>query len=349
MQSQEFIQPGPGCWELETAHHFRPLTRFVSDLIPEPMARGFSEGTAFYGLTLSHLQSSFVNGFWYCRQIYAGMENCADGSLSAEVFELPIVRARMDHCSHVFQTRGWLEDLRAWDETIKPDSIRRNKALQAIEVNNVDDAELLAHIADCADNLREMIYRHHRFTAGAIVPIGHFLTHAESWTGIDASVLMELLHGASPISRGRTRELVNLAHLLKQRGINDDFFVSSTSQDILKEISGLGDDITDALGAYLEVVGNSIVSGYDVSAPTGLEVPGVLVGAIQAAFKNLIVSYDQARWLSKRESILQKVPAEHRASFENLLDDARKMFRLREERTVYTDQWGRLVWQGERS
>jgi len=339
MQDLEFAKPGPGCWELETAHHFRPLTRFVSDLIPDPMARGFREGTAFYGLNFSHLQSTFVNGFWYCQQIYAGMEDSSDGTPSAELLHHPSVKERMEHCSQVFQTRAWLEDLRVWDEEIKPDSIDRNKALQSVKVKTITDSALLAHIADCADNLREMIYRHHRFTAGAMLPVGHFLTHAEQWTELDASVLMELLQGASPISRGRTRELVNLAHLLKERGIKDEFFVSSTSQDILNCLSNLDDEITAALDAYLEIVGNSIVSGYDVSAPTGFEVPGILVGAIQAAFKNMIVSYDQAGWLNKRDTIIQKVPPEYRNNFEIMLDDARKLFRLREERTVYTDQW----------
>jgi len=339
MQDLEFIAPGPGCWELETAHHFRPVTLFVRELIPNAMAHGFSEGTAFYGLTFSHLRSAFVNGFWYVKQVYAGVPEDADGPLPLDIFDGPSMKARMETCLHAFKTRSWLEDLRNWDEKFKPDSIDRNKRLQEVNLADLQDSALVDHIGNCADNVREMIRRHHRFTAGACLPIGHYLASGEAWTGLGPSELMELLKGATPISKGPVRELVNLAEAIRKAQVEAQIFTSRSALEALQELRSMNDPVGPATEAYLDIIGSSIVSGYDVSAPTGIEVPTLLTGAIQAALNGSLVSYDENVWLDKRTAVFAKVPDTHKDAFEALLEDARKLFRLREERTVYCDQW----------
>jgi len=57
--------PGPGVWELETTHASRPWSLFVQDLYVDAFARGFQQGTARYGLMLSHIQPAFVHGYFY--------------------------------------------------------------------------------------------------------------------------------------------------------------------------------------------------------------------------------------------------------------------------------------------
>lgn len=339
MQALDFIAPGPGCWELEAAHHSRPLTSFVRDLVPDAMAEGFSEGTALYGLTLSHLRSAFVNGFWYCKKVYAGVSDDVEAPLLANLFEQPQFKERMAACSRAFNGRAWLQDLKVWDEQVKPDSISRNKKLQVVDVGRLDDAALAAQIQHCAFNLREMIRRHHRFTPSAMVPIGHFLANADEWTGVDASELMVLLRGASPISKGPVRELAALATEIKKARLRQDIFEIHRADEVINELRSINAGVSKALERYLDIVGNSIVSGYDISSPAGIEVPNVLMGAIQAALKHTLSAGEQDPCEGLAAAFIDNVPSCHREDFKLMLDDARTVFRLREERTVYTDQW----------
>lgn len=339
MGSSEFVAPGPGCWELEAAHHSRPLTRFVSGLVPDAMATGFAEGTALYGLTLSHLRSAFVNGFWYCKKVFAGVSEDADDSLPTDLFEQPQMKARLEACFRAFHGRTWLQDLKVWDEQVKPDSISCNRKLQLVDVSQLNDAALAAHINDCADGLGEMIRRHHRFTASAMVPIGHFLANANAWTGVDGSELMVLLRGASPISKGPLRELAALAVEIGKAKLHEDIFEIHTAHDVIHELRCMNDAVAKALESYLEIVGNSIVSGYDVSSPTGIEVPNILAGSIRAALNGIVSAGERNAREHASSDILAKAPPRYRDDLEQMLDDARKMYRLREERSVYTDQW----------
>jgi phosphohistidine swiveling domain-containing protein len=339
MQMQDFRPPGPGCWELETAHQSRPLTRFVTELIPDAMAHGFAEGTAFYGLTLSHLRSAFVNGFWYVKLVHAGMPEDAEGPLSPDIFASPSMMARLETCRRAFETRAWLEDLRKWDEEIKPDSMWRQRRLQSVDCAQLNNSALVAHISECADNVREMVRRHHVFTAGAVIPMGHFLAHARTWTGLDSPELLDLLRGASPVSRGPVRELAILAEALHQIGLGGETFKSRPGVEVMQELRAMPGAVGRAIESYLEIVGNSIVSGYDVSEPTGMEVPNILSEAIQTALEGSLRAYDDDTWRSKQKAIRAEVPAAHRDAFDTMLEDARKLARLREERSVYNDQW----------
>jgi hypothetical protein len=45
-----FEPPGPGVWELETAHFTKPICRFSQGPMMEGFGEGFSESTAKYGL-----------------------------------------------------------------------------------------------------------------------------------------------------------------------------------------------------------------------------------------------------------------------------------------------------------
>ena len=55
MEGIEFKAPGPGSWELEQTHLTKPASFLTAELFPEPMMRGFSEGTRFYGLLLDQI------------------------------------------------------------------------------------------------------------------------------------------------------------------------------------------------------------------------------------------------------------------------------------------------------
>ena len=196
MQDVVFEVPGAGSWELESTHFQRPISRFASAAFRSGFPRGFSEGTARYGMLIDHLQPAVVNGFLYTRLAMFG-DDRPGGTATREEMQ-----ARIMTSAAAFEEKRWREDLAEWDEVDRPAAIAEHRALQAVDPTALSDEELAAHLARCADHVEEMIYLHHKYTATAVVTVGDFLAGAQEWTGASAGELMEILRGTSPISNG---------------------------------------------------------------------------------------------------------------------------------------------------
>ena len=318
-----FDAPGPGSWEQDSTHCPRPLTGYTFSLFKNEFPRGFAEGTARMGLLFSHLEPASVNGFMYYKMIPAGEE------------ELP---ARFAAAEEAFTSRRWRAELERWDTEYKPDSIRRNQALQSVAIQDLETDAFIEHLEAARSNCGEMIYRHHIFTAPSIVPMGHYVAEATAWTGLDAGQLLAPLKGAAPVSCGATEELGRVAEALDRNSVGPgDFDSGVEAGEILAQLRSRGDDVSQAIDAYLDVVGLRVVSGYDVADPYSIEMPEMILNSIWASgdvHGNEDASADEVA------RVRDAVPAQHRDSFDEVLADARLLSRLRDERGIYNDNWG---------
>ena len=90
------------------------------------------------------------------------------------------------------------------------------------------------------------------------------------------------------------------------------------------------------VGEYIDSVHFRLLDGFDVTNPTIGERPEGLVGRLQTA---LDVDVDDA--LRRSDAIAAElraaVPEEHRAAFDDLLAEARLVYRLRDERGLYSE------------
>ena len=242
MSQIEFKAPGPGSWELEQTHFARPATRYASALVSEPLARGFGEGTKRYGLLLDTLRMRFVNDFCYGKFVPVGAPDNASGPPPRPIFMLltrlhPEIRRRIAAAPEVFAKKLWREDMRRWDEEIKPDSIARNRKLQNTPITTLGDAEFLAHLEDVRANAVEMIYRHHIFTIPCCFPVGHFVSEVQRWTGLPSGEVLGVLKGAAPISRGvGAAPLERLRAALAASGITADSVRGRPAQQVLDDL-----------------------------------------------------------------------------------------------------------------
>lgn len=342
MSQIEFKAPGPGPWELEQTHFARPATRYVSTLISDPLARGFGEGTKRYGLLLDTLRMRFVNDFCYAKFVPVGAPDNASGPPPRPIFMLltrlhPEIRRRIATAPEVFAKKLWREDMRRWDEEIKPDSIARNRTLQNTPITALGDAEFLAHLDDVRANMAEMIYRHHIFTVPCCFPVGHFVSEVQRWTGLPSGEVLGVLKGAAPISRGvGAAPLECLRAALAAGGITADSVRGRPAQQVLDDLKSTN-GVAAPLQAYLDEVAYRVVSGYDIGDKYALEMPDMLVGAIFGATDN---ADRQADFATRRDALRAKVPETHRVEFDRLLEEARFIFRLRDERGMYNDSWG---------
>lgn len=345
MHEQPFVPPGPGSWSLEAVHASKPITRYTAPHFVSGMPRGFAEGTRRYGLFLSHLQPAVVNGFLYMKEVMVGApDDAPPGPPPKLVLQVmsrlhPEMRRRTRACREAFANKLWDRDLRQWDTEIKPDSIRRNQALQRVDLRGLGDGQLIEHLEACAENCEEMVYRHHKFTIPSVIVTGRYIADVAEWTGQAPAMLLRPLKGSSKVSRGTAAdELEALCERLRAVGISAAELRGLEPGAALQRMREASPEVREALEAYLDIVGHVVATGYDVSEPTGIELPQLLVRSIVSRLESP-ASYDDSDAKAAVEDIRAKVPPDRRQAFDERLDDARRINRLRDERGVYNDLW----------
>ena len=336
--------PGPGPWEAEGAHYPRPLARFGRANVTKSFATGFAESTARYGLLLSHFEIGIVNGFWYQQPAAFGAPKGAKGPPPPPVLWLltrlhPKIRARIRETELAFAERRWREDLARWDEKDKPHALTEHRRLLAVAPAELDDGALLDHLADCERHLGAMVHLHHRYTITACFPTGDFLVHVSDWTGKPAGEVLAVLRGSTPMSNGfSTTELEALASALKSDDEARAVVESAASPtEVVERLRAAPGATGEAARAFFDLVWHRAVN-YDIGDKSTGEMPEVIVSAIRAAVKGLgkaTTDDSKARIVALRE----QVPSEHRAQFDALLEEARTINRLRDERGLFADCW----------
>jgi pyruvate,water dikinase len=318
-----FEPPGPGPWEQDSVHFPRPVTRYFAETHPAAFKRGTNDFARYYGMLIDGLQSGYVNGIEYNQRLPA-----PDG-------EVP---ERIQRAEEVYKQKLWREQLRDWDEKHKPASIAIHRELQAVDAGALSDQELVAYLTRCRDHHAAMIAQHMRFTAGAVLPTGDFLAHVMEWTGLPPAELLGLLRGSAPVSAGGSDELERLkAAFEKDPAARAAVTADGDPEQVLATLRALQGEAGAAVSAYLDLIGNRLLDGFDIAEPTALEMPDALLRAIQIALSG---EERAASDVDERiAAVRAQVPAQHQAQFDELLAEARLTYRLRDERGVYSDIW----------
>jgi len=318
-----FDPPGPGPWAQDPTHFPRPMTRYFQELHPPAFKTGTNDFARFYGLLIDGLLVGYVNGF------------CYNQVLPAPDAEIP---ERFERAERVLAQKLWREQLRDWDEHRKPASIASHRELQAVNPDTLSDTELVAYLTRCCDHHSAMVAQHMRFTATALIPTGDFLAHVGEWTGLPPSELLGLMRGSAAVSAGGSDEMERL----KKAFVHDPSArtVLASEADpaqVLATLRSLKGETGAAVSAYLDLVGNRLVDGFDIAEPSALEMPDALLRAIRIT----VSGEEQADSdvATRIAEVRACVPAAHQAEFDDLLAEARLTYRLRDERGVYSDIW----------
>ncbi len=315
--------PGPGSWNLDPVHFPRPVTRYWMEMHPEPFRRGTHEFMAYYGSPIESIEMQYVNGF-----AYSTMRPAPDA-------EIP---QRFARAEEVWERKVWRDQLREWDESAKPASIATDRELQSVDADALSDDEMVAYLTRCRSHHSEMIYQHMRFTASAMLPVGDLLAHLESWTGVARADALGMMRGAAPVSAGASGELERLISAIKQdtaaRALLDS---DGDPGKTLAELRAFDGAVGTAMAEYLDLVGCRLLDGFDISGRYALELPDALLRAIRLSVDG--AGTDTGDVDARIADIRSQVPEQHRAQFDELLGEARLMYRLRDERGVFSDIW----------
>ncbi len=318
-----FEPPGPGFWELDPVHFPRPMTRYWMEIHPEPFKRATAEFARSYGMLIDGIEMAYVNGFAY-KAVRPVPED-----------QLP---ERFQRAEEVFERKFWREQLRDWNEKFKPASIKAHRELQSVDPEELSDADLAAHLARCRDHHAEMLYQHMRFTAAAVVCTGDFLAHVGDWTGLPPAELLGLMRGTSPVSAGASAQLAQLITAIGQDPRAQKLLESEDDPGrVLAALRALDRDTGAAVSAYLDLVGYRLLDGFDISNPCALELPDVLCRAIRSAVVG--TGADASDVEGRIAEVRGKVPEQHRAHFDELIEEARLTYPIRDERGVFSDIW----------
>ena len=210
--------------------------------------------------------------------------------------------------------------------------------MQAIDPSGLAAEDLRDHLNACRDFLVFAVTNHHRLNPTNMVPLGDFLSHAEVWTGLDPADLLQLMQGASPHSGGAVDELAALAAALRDDAGTLDLLRSDDQvpDEIIDQLRTDDGAVGDAARALIGLIGYRIMSGYDVADLYTLEAPATLVQVIRTA-----VDGDPAGGAvdagAKAAAVRELVPERHRAAFDELYEEARSTYHLRDEKIFCGD------------
>ena len=204
----------------------------------------------------------------------------------------------------------------------------------------LSDAELVAYLTRCRDHHIEMCYQHMRHTGAAMVALGDLLVHAGAWTGMPPAELLSMMRGATPVSAGASGELAAMiAAFEADPAARTLLFSDGDPGEVLAQLRSLDSEAGEAVSAYLELTGYRLLDGFDISGRYALEMPDVLLRAIRAAVQSSEEGGEEFDVDARIAEVRDRVPEEHREEFDQLLAEARLMYRIRDERGVFSDIW----------
>jgi len=179
---------------------------------------------------------------------------------------------------------------------------------------------------------------HHRFDVAALLPVGDFIAHAAAWSGLGPARLCVLLSGASDVSSGASAELDRLRAALradaKGRALID---AAQPPREIVARLRSVDGELGAAARGWMDLVSYRLQNGLDISELTNGETPELLLTTIRGALNGTTGPHRNVD--ADVATVRERVPPTHHNQFDELLANARLMYRLRDERGLYGDIW----------
>ena len=300
-------------------------------MYPAGFDRGFGETFADWGVLLDGITSVYVNGFEYSQVVPFDAPG-PDGPRSPDYIVSEIQR-RDRVAAEAFRNRIWRDTMRRWDTELKPASIATHRALADVDLTELDRDGLRAHLRRCIDHVGAMWYQHHRFNGAAVIPVGDFVLHAAQWTGRSPATLFAAFDGWSPVSSVLPSEMEPAIDALRANPAACALLTGDApAAERFAELAGQVPEVA----AYVTAIGYRLAAGFDLTNPTIGERPEIVLGRLQAALIH-DPAMSRVRSDAFAAELRHEVPEQHRVEFDDLLAEARQVYRLRDERGLYSD------------
>jgi pyruvate,water dikinase len=320
-----FETPGPGHWDLDRSHFPGGTTPIAQWLMSESMPAGMSHVFADQGVPAKTLETRFVNGYHYTRLVPLVRGDKPAATLPPPfVLKLmtrlhPEFRKRARTAAKTLTDRPWNEIARRWDREMRPRLSERNRAFQAEQPAELDDVQLAAHTGRLLDHLRETTELHFWLHGHDLGPIARYLHACTTW-GLEPTGALDALAGASPSTARPLEQLAALRAEVQAHGVDPATITS------LDEVRAVSDAAAAALDEYLAERGDMLVTGYDLTALSLRELPGLVLAGLRAASDPPATDH-----AAVAAALRANVPVAEQGHFDMLLSDARGVMDMRDD------------------
>lgn len=330
-QAVSWEPPGPGFWELDQSHFTGGSTPLLQMISARTMSRGMRRMFAELGAPLDTLQPAFVNGFFYSRlRPLIRPDSAATKLPPLPILKLatrlhPEMRRRAKTSASSLSVRPWRAVVERWESTTRREVETANLALQDVPIRTLSDEALIAHTRRVLDHGLthwEMHFYLHGFDLG---PIGYLLYDCKQW-GIAPGDVIPLLEGASPSTTAPLEAVDRIRAAVDASG---------REPASLDELRALSPEIAADLDLYLRYRGSLLFSRYDLDGVTLGERPDLVLQTIMSGQQRAAGVPVEQRIAAVRE----RVAAEHRATFDERLVEARAAMNLRDDNGPTTAEW----------
>ncbi len=292
----KWVPPGPGVWWFTREHFPVPVSGLFTVLFP-PTVIGWQRAAAHYGWPIQSTTFAAVNGWLY----YSPGTTDWDATLSMEaVAERTLAR------------KTWREEVARWRDVERPSVLTKNLVLQDENLAALGDVGLADHIDRAIGHFREVAPLHFEH-AGFDIAAGLLFQATSAW-GIDAADVAALLAGASPATAAVTAQIDEIARHL------------DAVPETLDEVRNAGEEVANRLDGFLVQHGWRVIDGNDLAGPTLGERPNLVLAAIRSR-----VPAPSGVVESDPSTVRDRVPADERSRFDELLADARDLYALRDD------------------
>jgi pyruvate,water dikinase len=328
-------KPGPGTWLLDSSHCGPAPGPIQRSLYARCLPVGTEEGFRLFGAPLRTMDMQWVNGRFYRRLVpLVGGSRELPPPPAAAVWLLsrvhPAFRRAERRAKESFERKRWRDEIARWEREWKPELIERNLALTDVDVAALDDRALASHLRDLYEHILRSGTLHFRLHVSDLGPLGLLMHRLEQW-GLHRDDSFRALVDASPATREPAAQLRGVAAALRDGGVDPS---TITTLDDVRAVPAA----TERLDEYLRFHGYRMTTGYDVEDRYLLELPDVIVTSIRGAASQ--PSADRAELaLASIAALREQVPAEHRVAFDDLVEDARLSYGLRDENGPLTYEW----------
>lgn len=339
MQAEEvrWDRPGPGTWLNDSSHCGPAPGPMIRQIMTTTIERGMAEGLGLFGAPLAGMELRWVNGKMYRRLVPIVGARSDRPPPPGPVLWLatrahPAFRRQERLAKESFALKRWRLELARWEAEWKPRLVARNTELTDVVVDALDDPSLADHVAEVHAHLLASGQLHHRLHVSDMGPLGLLMVALRDW-GLEAHQTFEALVAASPATRAPAFALRALADELRSAGVDP-----SSVRD-LDDVRKASVRAAELLDTYLRDHGWRLTTGYDLEDSCLIELPEVVVTSIRAAAGAGAVDDPEARAESALAALRSTIPIEHLAEFDELVEDARLSYGLRDENGPLTFEW----------
>jgi rifampicin phosphotransferase len=327
-------KPGPGTWELDQSHCSAAPGPIQRALYERCLSEGIGEGMALFGSPIRTMELRWVNGKFYRRlvpQVAGGRDLPPPPKpllwLASRLH--PTLRRQERRARESFETKRWRAELARWNDEWKPDLVAGNLAAGEVDVAALDAAELAAHVDELHQRLVRSTTLHFRLHVSDMGPLGDLMVHLEDW-GLDRESCFHALVDASPATREPARQLAAVADALRAAGVDP---VDLGSLDEVRAVPGA----SALLDEYLRHHGWRLTTGYDLEDRSLNELPQVLLASLRGATHPTDDTESAAP--EAVAALRARVPEADREQFDEIVQDARLSYGLRDENGPLTYEW----------